>query len=93
MLGISRVYVATLECDAGYSGIEVFIFEFAYFTAVHRIGPVGVEPFYIEFVGALTYFFVGSEGNAYFPVFYFGVGDEVFHSRNDFGNTSFVVCP
>lgn len=92
VLGVSRVYVASGEGDACDSGVEVFVFEFAYFAAVHGVCPVGTEELDIEFVRALADFFVGVEGYAYFAVFDFGVLLEVAYGGDDFGYTCFVVC-
>lgn len=92
VFGVSGVYVASGEGDASYGGVEVFVFELAYFAAVHGIGPVGAEELDVEFVCALSNFFVWIEGYAYFAVFDFGVLLEVVYGRDDFGDAGFVVC-
>ena len=91
MLGVARVHVASLEGDASHGGVEVLIFEFADFTSVHRVGPVGAKPFHVEVVGSLTYLFIGGESDAYLAMLDFGVGEEVLHGRYDFGHAGFVV--
>lgn len=91
VFGVSRVYVASGEGDACDSGVEVFVFEFAYFAAVHGVCPVGTEELDIEFVCALADFLVGVEGYAYFAVFDFGMLLEVVYGGDDFGDACLVV--
>ena len=59
MLGVAGMHIAANELHACHGGIEVFIFEFAHFAAVHGVGPVGTEMLHIEFMSALPYLLVG----------------------------------
>ncbi len=85
--------VAALEGDFCDGGVEVLIFKFAYFSAIHGVSPVGAESFDIKLVCPLADFLVGVESHAYFPVLDFGMLLQVYHSRDDFGYAGFVVGP
>ncbi len=85
------MHVAACERYLGLCGIEVLIFKFADFSAVHGVGPFGAKLLDIEFVGALSYLFIGIEGNPYLSVFYFGMLYEVIDRSYDFGDARFVI--
>ena len=81
----------SLECYARRSGVEVFVFQFAFCAAVESVSPIGTEFCHVEKVRAATYFFVRCETYSYIAVLYFRVQDEVFHGGHYFGYAGFVV--
>src|SRR5690606_14468918 len=90
-LGISGVYAFSAYPDLCPRGIKVFIFQFPYLAPVHGIGPIGSNSGNIEFMGPAAYFFVGGETNPYFSMLDLGILDQIFHGRDDLGNSSLVV--
>ena len=88
----ARVYIHAVYMHFASSGVEVLVFEFAYRTSVHGVCPLSAEGLYIEMVCSLTYLFIRREAHAYCTVFDLWVLDKVFHGRNDFCYTCFVVC-
>jgi len=93
MLGIARMYIASLERNLGRSSVEVLEFQFAYLAAIHRIGPVATEFLDIKFMGTQADFFIRIETNTYLAMLDFGMLLQIDNSRNYFGNTSLVVSP
>ena len=91
VLGIARVYVAALEGNAGYGGVEVLILQLANLATVHRVGPFGTESLHVELVSPLANLLVGVEGHPYLAVLDFGVGQQVLHGRYNLGHTGLVV--
>ena len=71
--------------------IEIFVFQFAYLTAVHGVSPIGAKFFYIKLMGTTAYFFIRSKAHFYSAVFYFRMLNKILHSRNYFTNTGFVI--
>ena len=43
-------------------------------------------------IGSLPNFFIRSKSYTYFSMFYFGMCYQIFHSRNNFGYTGFIIC-
>lgn len=91
VVGVAGVYVSSVEGNFCNGGVEVFKFEFADFAAVHCIGPVGAETFDVEFVGALSDFLVGVEGDSDVTVLDFGMSLEESDCGDYFGDSGFVV--
>ena len=67
------MHVASGKCHFSYSGVEIFIFKFADFSAVDGVCPVGSKLSDVEFVRSLTDLFVGVERYAYPSVLYVGI--------------------
>ena len=91
VFGVAGVDVAAVYGDAGAGGVEVFVFELAYFASVDGVGPGAAELVDVEFVGSAAYLFVGIEGYTYGAVLDFGVVQEVFYGGDDLGYACFVV--
>ena len=85
------MYVATLYVHLGAGGIEVLVFQFAYFASVHGIGPFAAELCYIEQMGACAYLLVGVEGDANLPVLNLGVSHQIGHGGDYLGDARLVV--
>ena len=83
------MHVETLHRDLGRSGVEVLVFQFSGFSAVHRVGPFAAELLHVEPLGALSDLFVGREGH--FAVFHFRVTQQLLHRTHDLGDAGFVV--
>ena len=85
------MHVAALERNLSCCGVEVFVFQFADSTAVHRVGPVGSKLLHVEFVCAQSDFLVRVETDTDVAVLDFRVLLQIFHCGNDFSNTGLVV--
>ncbi len=73
MVAIARVHIHAVNMYLARCGVEVLKLQFAHCSAVHGISKVAPELLHIEMVCALPDFLVGSEADAYFAVFDFGV--------------------
>ena len=93
MFGISRVNVTAFESHSSHSRIKVFILQFAYFTTIHRIGPICSKGFNIKLVRSFAYLLVRIECNAYLAMFNLRVFQKILHRCHNFGNTCFIVGP
>ena len=91
VFGVSRVDVAAVYGDAGTGGVEVFVFELAYFASVHGVRPIAAKFLDVKIVSAFTYLFVWIECYAYGTMFDFGVVYEVFYGGDYLSYTSFVI--
>src|SRR5690606_2521871 len=74
------------------SSIEVFIFQLTNLAAVHGVSPICTKFFHIEFMGTTTNFFVWSKTNTNRSMLYLRMIYQILHGRNNFCDSSFIVC-
>ena len=83
--------VLPLHLETGRSGVEVFVLQLAFVTAVHGVGILRTEPRHVEIVHPASYLLVGRETDAYLPVLHLRMRHKVFGSGHDFGHSRLVV--
>ena len=91
VLGVSGMDVAPLHGDLRARGIEIFILQLPFETAVHRIGELRAESLHIKEIDAPPYLFVGRETDPQFAVRNFGMGHQVFDSRHNLGHPRLII--
>ena len=91
ILRIPGMNIPSFENDPGISGIKILKFQFSDLSSIHRIGKLSPEFFYIKMIGPFPYFLIGSETDAYFTVFNFGVSDQIFGCGQNLGDSGFIV--
>ena len=87
----ARVNAASVYSEFCGRGIEIFIFDFAEFSAVDRITEIGAESFYVEQIRSSADFLVGGESNQYISVCNVFIFAKNFRRGHDFRNAGFVV--
>ena len=92
VFGITGMDTHSGDVYFGRSGIEIFKLQFTALTAVHGVSPFATKFLDIKLMRAESDFFIGIETYTHFSVFDFGMRQEIFHGRNNFSNTCFVVC-
>ena len=93
VLGIPRMDISTLYGNFGTCGIEVFVLQLPFETAIHRIGEIGPEIFNIEEVHSTSHLLVGCKSDTYRTVRDFGVCHQVFSGCHNFSNSGLVIGP
>ena len=91
ILRIPGMNIPSFENDPGISGIKILKFQFSDLSSIHRIGKLSSEFFYIKMIGPFPYFLIGSETDAYFTVFNFGMSDQIFGCGQNLGDSGFIV--
>ena len=72
--------------------IEVFIFQFAQFTAVNGICEICTKTFHVKIVCTAANLFVWCKSDADFAMFNRRIVDQFFCHGHDFCDTCFVIC-
>ena len=86
------MHTHTSDVNLGRSRVEVLKLQFSALTSIHGVRPFATKFLHVKLVRTESDFFVGIETYTHFSVFDFGMRQEIFHGRNDFSNTCFVVC-
>ena len=91
VLCAARMDVHAVDVEFCGSGVEVFVFDLAQSTAIHRIRPIGVKSFYIEPVRPAADLLIRGKAHRYPPVLYFRVICKIFERGDDLRDTGFIV--
>ena len=87
------MYVAALNIYRCRGGVEVLILQFAFISAVHRVGEVGAESLHVEVIDTAADLLVGGEAYAYLAVAYLGMCHEILGCGHDLGTARLVIGP
>ena len=91
VLGISGMYIASLDADLGTGRIEVLILQLAHFTTIHGVSPFATELLHIKEMCASANLFIGIECHTDFSVLNLGMRHQILHGCHNLGNTSLVI--
>ena len=91
IFGIPGVDIAPVYGHDGGSGVEIFVFQSAYSTAIYRIGEISTKGINIKMFRALSDFFIRSEGNPDGTMWNFWMLQKVFSSGYNGTYASLVI--
>ena len=89
--GTARMHVDPLNLKNSFAGIEIFVFDLAFRTAVHGIGKICCKSFYIKMICSSADLFVRRKCKTDLSMRHI-TSQNVFCHRHNFCNTCFVIC-
>ena len=89
--GTARMHVDPLNLKNSFAGIEIFVFDLAFRTAVHGIGKICCKSLYIKMICPSANLFVRRKCKTDLPMRHI-TSQNVFCHRHNFCNTCFVIC-